>query len=66
MAEIEFTIDPTTGQLEVHVKGIRGPACQDVAKLVEALFGKPAVDRNTPDYYLTPQVRPQIQPKRSK
>ena len=65
MAEIEFTIDPATGQLDVHVQGIRGPACRDVAKLVEALLGKPAVDRNTPDYYLTPQVRPRIQPKRS-
>ncbi|HVA85585.1 MAG TPA: DUF2997 domain-containing protein [Candidatus Saccharimonadales bacterium] len=65
MAEIEFTIDPATGQLEVHVKGMRGPACQDVAKLVEALVGKPAVDRNTSEYFLKPRVHPQIQPKRS-
>ena len=65
MAEIEFTIDPATGQLEVHIKGVRGHACQDVAKLVEGLLGKSAVDRNTSEYYLKPQVRPQIQPKRS-
>jgi hypothetical protein len=66
MAEIEFTIDPTTGKLDVRVKGVRGPSCQDVATLVEDLLGKPAVDQNTPEYYLKPQVRPQIQPKRMK
>lgn len=66
MAEIEFTIDPATGQLDVHVKGIRGPACQDVAKLVEDLLGKPAIEQNTADFYLKRRVQPQIQPKRSK
>lgn len=66
MAEIEFTIDPATGKLDVHIKGMRGPACQDVAKLVEELLGQPAIDRNTPEYYLKPSVRPQIQPKRSR
>jgi hypothetical protein len=66
MAEIDFTIDPATGQLEVRVKGVRGPACQDVAKLVADLLGAPGVDRNTPDYYLRPQVRPQVRPKGSR
>lgn len=65
MPEIEFTIDPTTGQLDVRVKGVRGPSCQDVAKLVEDFLGKPAVDQNTPEYYLKPQVRPRIQSKQS-
>ena len=65
MPEIDFTIDPTTGQLEVHVQGIRGPSCQDIAKLVEALVGKPAVDQKTSEYYLKPRVRPQIQRKRT-
>jgi hypothetical protein len=64
MAEIEFTIDPETGKLDVHVKGIRGPGCADVAKLVEKLLGPPQADRNTPEYHLRPQVRPQIRPRR--
>lgn len=66
MPEIEFTIDPMTGKLDVRVKGIRGPSCQDVAKLVEDFLGKPAVDRNTAEYYQKPRVHPQIQPKRTK
>ncbi len=66
MPEIEFTLDPTTGKLEVLVKGMRGPSCGDVAILVEEFLGKPALHRNTADFYVKPQVRPQIQPKRSK
>jgi len=66
MPEIEFTLDPTTGKLDVHVKGMRGPTCSDVAKLVEEFLGKPVLDRNTADFYVKSQVRPQIQPKRSK
>ena len=65
MPEIDFTIDPTTGQIEVQVQGMHGPSCQDVAKLVAELVGKPAVDQKTSEYYLKPTVRPQIQPKRS-
>jgi hypothetical protein len=66
MPEIEFTLDPTTGKLDVHVKGMRGPTCGDVAKLVEEFLGKPALDRNTADFYVKPQIRPQVQPRRSK
>jgi hypothetical protein len=64
MAEITFTIDPATGKLDVHVKGVRGPGCADVAKLVEELLGPPQVDHNTAEYYLRTEVRPQIRPKR--
>jgi hypothetical protein len=64
MPEIEFTIDPATGKLELHVKGIAGPACDDVAKLAEELLGKPAVERKTAEYHLRPRVRPQIRPRR--
>ena len=38
MPEIEFTLDPTTGQLELHVRGMAGPACEDVAKLAAELL----------------------------
>ena len=63
MPEIDFTIDPRTGTLELHVKGIAGPACEDVAKLARELLGAPERDENTPEHYLRPQVRPQVRPK---
>lgn len=62
MPEIEFTIEPTTGQLELHVKGIAGPACDDVVRLAKQLLGEPGREQTTPEYYLRPQVRPQIRP----
>jgi hypothetical protein len=63
MPEIEFTLDPTTGKLELHVKGIAGPACEDVAKLAAELLGAPDRERNTSEYYLRPRVQPQVRPK---
>ena len=63
MPEIEFTIDPATGKLEMHVKGIAGPACDDVTKLAQELLGKPGHEQKTSEYYLRPQVRPQIRPR---
>ena len=33
MPEVEFTVEPVTRKLEMHVKGIAGPACEDVARL---------------------------------
>ena len=63
MPEIDFSIDPETGKLELHVKGIAGPACEDVAKLARELLGPPARERNTAEYYARPQVRPQIRPQ---
>jgi hypothetical protein len=63
MPEIEFTIDPETGQLELHVKGIAGPACDDVARLAKELLGEPGHERQTTEYHLRPRVRPQVRPK---
>ena len=63
MPEIEFTIDPATGELELHVTGIAGPACDDVAKLAKELLGEPGHEQKTAEYYLRPQVRPRIRPK---
>jgi hypothetical protein len=63
MPEIEFTIDQTTGKLDLRVKGIAGPACDDVAKLAKELLGEPVHERPTTEYYLRPQVRPQVRPK---
>ena len=63
MPEIEFTIDVTTGELRMHVKGIAGPACDDVAKLAKELLGEPGHERETAEYHLRPQVRRQIRPR---
>ena len=63
MPEIEFTIDATTGELQMHVKGIAGPACDDVAKLAKELLGEPGKERETAEYHLRPRVRPQIRPR---
>jgi len=64
MPEIEFTIDPTSGKLQLHVRGVAGPGCEDVAKLAEELLGRPAAERKTSEYYLRPRVQPQVRPRR--
>ena len=63
MPEIEFVIDPSTRELTLHVKGVVGPTCDDVAKLAKELLGEPARERNTAEYYQRIQVRPQVRPK---
>ncbi len=63
MAELEFTLDPATGKLELHVRGIAGPACEDVARLASELLGAPGHEELTAEYHLRPQVRPQVHPK---
>lgn len=65
MPEIQFTIDATSGELQLHVKGVAGPACDDVARLAKELLGQPAAEQATPEYRLRTQVRPQIQARRS-
>lgn len=63
MPVIEFTIDPTTGELQMSIQGIAGPACDDVAKLVAELVGAPAHERKTAEYYARRLVRPQVKGK---
>jgi hypothetical protein len=63
MPEITFTIDPTTGELELHVTGIAGPACEEVAKLARELLGQPGQERNTAEYFLRNRVQAQTRPK---
>lgn len=63
MPEIEFTIDPATGELRLHVKGVAGPACDDVAKLAKELLGEAGHEQKTSEYCLRTQVRPQVRPK---
>lgn len=60
MPEVEFCIDTTTGELKMHVKGISGPACDDVAKLTKQLLGEPGREQMTAEHYLRPVVRCEI------
>lgn len=62
MPEIAFTIDPATGNLEMQVKGVAGPACDEVARLARALLGEPGHEQATPEYSLRPQVHTRTRP----
>ena len=62
MPVLEFTIDPTMGELQMHIQGIAGPTCDDVAKLVEALVGQPAREQKTTEYYAPVQVQRRVKP----
>jgi hypothetical protein len=57
MPEIEFTLDTSTGELLMHIAGIAGPSCDDIANLVKDLAGTPAVEDVTAEYRLRPRVR---------
>ena len=63
MPEIEFTIDPATGTLELQVKGVAGPACDDVARLAKELLGEPGHERETSEYHVRTRVQPRVRPK---
>lgn len=63
MPEIAFTIDPSTGELELHVSGIAGPACEEVAKLTRELLGQPGEERTTAEYFARSRVQSQTRPK---
>ena len=63
MPEIEFTIDAVTGDLTVKVRGVAGPACEDVAKLARELLGAPTSEQNTSEYFVRPRIQQQIRPR---
>ena len=63
MPTIEFSIDPTTGELQMHIQGIAGRTCDDVAKLVEELVGKPTQEQKTAEYYARVQLQPKVKPR---
>ena len=56
MPEVEFIIDTTTGEFQVHVQGIAGPACDDVARLLKELAGDPGREEVTAEYHLRSRV----------
>ena len=64
MPEVECRIDPATGRLELLLKGIVGPACDDVARQARELLGRPVVERETGEYRVRPASRPRVRPAR--
>lgn len=60
MPEIEFTLDPRSGELTLEVKGVRGPACAEVADLAKVLLGEPRQERATAEIRLAPTVVPRV------
>jgi hypothetical protein len=64
MPEVEFTINTETGEMEMKVEGVQGPACADVARLAKELLGEPEREENTPEFYVRTQVKGQIKGNR--
>lgn len=62
MPEAEFTINTDTGEMEMHIEGVKGASCADVAKLAKELLGAPASEENTPEFYVRPQTQKLVQP----
>ena len=60
MPEIRFSIDPGTGELQVEVHGVLGPACEEITRLTTEFLGDPAKDLETAEYRLRPRVQPAI------
>lgn len=67
MAEVEFTIDTASGEFQLHVHGIAGPACDDVARLVKELAGPPGKEEATAEYRMKSNVRsrPEVRTRRT-
>ena len=63
MPEIDFTIDTASGEFQLHVHGITGPACDDVTRLVKELAGEPGRQEATAEYNLRPGVKAQVEPR---
>jgi hypothetical protein len=64
MPELEFTLDPSTGALQVHIRGIAGPACEQVAELARELLGLPRREERTAEYHVRPELRTHVRPQR--
>jgi hypothetical protein len=61
MPEIEFTINTKTGEMEMKVEGVQGPACSDIAKIATELLGTPAREENTREFYVQSQITGRVQ-----
>jgi DUF2997 family protein len=48
--EIEIEIDPS-GKVTMRTKGIKGPACMDLAELMAQIVGREESREKTAEYY---------------
>ena len=48
--EFEITIEPG-GKVELHIKGYKGKACLEMAKVFEDMVGEIAEQRETAEFY---------------
>jgi len=60
MPEIEFTINNETGEMEMRIEGVKGPACADIADKVKEVMGAPAREENTPEYHVRAHTSRQV------
>ncbi len=63
MPEIEFTINNDTGEMEMRIDGVQGPACSEIADKVKEVMGAPSVEQKTADYHVRPHINRQVQGK---
>jgi len=63
MPEIWFEIDERTGQLTAHIQGVKGPACEEVQRLIEQELGRATAEKRTPEYSQGVQTQPRIRPQ---
>ena len=63
MPEIEFTINNDTGEMEMRIDGVQGPACSEIADKVKEVMGAPSVEQKTTDYYARAHINRQVQGK---
>ena len=60
MPDVEFAVNTDTGEFIMHIEGIAGSACEDVANLVKDLAGEPDREEQTAEYVLRPRVTRQV------
>lgn len=56
--EVEITISKT-GEVKVHVKGVKGKACMEYAEWLSKVVGKVKDQKLTSEYY-EPEIRSRI------
>jgi hypothetical protein len=59
--EVELTRDPATGRItSVHVRGIKGPACEEIERFVAEHYAEPSRSERTAEYHQTGRVEPRV------
>lgn len=60
MPEIEFTIDTETGACETKINGVQGPSCEETAKKLRQILGRPTIDKKTAEFQVRPTARQRV------